>query len=83
MLEAIGQDIVSLQTILPNGSTKKCNTLDVPKLSYHLLSVSKASKAGYLTTFDQPGCPIKNSNQKVIAAATRVGSLDCRAAEHC
>ncbi len=46
MLEA---SAVSLQMLLPDGNTKRCNLKDVllvPKLSHNLLSVSKASELG-------------------------------------
>ncbi len=49
--------------------------LYVPKLSYSLLSVSKASNAGKTTVFDRSGCKILNEQKKVIAFATRVGNL--------
>ena len=48
-LEAVGQGIVTLETRLPSGKTKRCNlnnVLCVPKLAYNLLSVPKVSAAG-------------------------------------
>ena len=51
------------------------------KLSYNLLSVSKAAEAGKTAKFNEAGCRIFGTNKKLIAAATRVGSLyylDCR-----
>ena len=42
----------------------------VPKPSYNLLSVSKASEAGMTTRFDNSGCEIVNKDKKVIAFAT-------------
>ena len=47
----------------------------MPDLSYNLLSVSKAAKAGKVVKFTETGCEILDSNKKVIAVATRVGSL--------
>ena len=44
-LEGTAEGTVKLETLLPDGSTKICrleNILLVPKLSYSLLSVSKA-----------------------------------------
>ena len=64
--------------MLPDGSTNKCtltNVLYIPKLSYSLLSVSKASSAGKTTKFDKKGREIVNEQKKVIAFATRVGNL--------
>ena len=63
-----------LETPLPD-------VLLVPKLSYSLLSVSKASSAGKITKFDKAGCEILNEQKKVIAFATRVGNL--YHLEHC
>ena len=47
----------------------------MPDLSYNLLSVSKAAKAGKVVKFTETGCEILDSNKKVIAVATRVESL--------
>ena len=83
-LEGTAEGTVRLETLLPDGSTTKCrldNVLFVPKLSYSLLSVSKASSAGKTTKFDQSGCEILNKQRKVIAFATRVGNL--YHLEHC
>ena len=46
--------------------------LYIPKLSYNLLSVSKASEAGTSAKFDNYGCEILNGDNKVIASAARV-----------
>ena len=75
---------VKLETLLPDRSTKECrlnNVLLVPKLSYSLLSVSKASTAGKTTKFDTTGCEIINEQGKVIGFAMRVGNL--YHLEHC
>jgi len=37
--------------------------------------VSKAAKAGKVVKFIETGCEILDSNKKVIAVATKVGSL--------
>ena len=37
--------------------------------------MSKAAKAGKVVKFSETGCEILDSNKKVIAVATRVGSL--------
>ena len=83
-LEATAEGTVRLETLLPDGSTKECrlnNVLFVPKLSYSLLSVSKAALAGKVTKFDKVGCEILNEEEKVIGFATRVGNL--YHLEHC
>ena len=77
-LKGTAEGTVKLETLLPNGSTKICrleNVLLVPKLSFSLLSVSKASSAGKVTRFDKSGCEILNERKEVIAFATRVGNL--------
>ena len=74
-LKAVGRGTVSLIIKLPGGRLKRCpvkNALHIPDLSYNLISVSKASKSGNMTKFDESGCQIVNS---VIATATRCGSL--------
>lgn len=84
LLDGIAEGTVKLETLLPDGKTKNCkmeNVLFVPKLSYSLLSVSKASNAGKTTVFDRSGCQILNEQKKVIAFATRVGNL--YNLEHC
>jgi len=83
-LEATGQGVVALEMKLPAGKTRRCKLHDVlfvPKLSYNLLSVSKAAEAGKMAEFNKAGCQILDANKKLIAAATRVGSLyylDCQ-----
>ena len=80
-LEGTAIGTVKLETLLPDGSTKRCilnNVLLVPKLSYSLLSVSKASEAGKTTRYNKSGCEIL---KKVVAFATRVGNLYYL--EHC
>ena len=68
---------------LPDGMTKTCKVNDVlyvPKLSYNLLSVPKATKSGKTAKFNESGCRISDAKGKLIATGTRVGSLyylDC------
>jgi len=79
-LEATGQGVVALEMKLPDGKTRRCKLHDVlfvPKLSYNLLSVSKAAETGKMAEFNKAGCQILDANKKLIAAATRVGSLYC------
>ena len=78
VLEATAEGTVPLQMLLPGGSTKTCSlkrVLLIPKLSYNLLSISKASDAGKMVKFDESGCKILNANGKCIAFATKMGSL--------
>ena len=79
-LQATAKGTVTLEMLLPDGSTKRCKLNDVllvPTLSHSLLSVSKASEAGKVTRFDNSGCEILNERNQVIAFATRVGNLYC------
>ena len=77
-LEATGRGTVALEMKLPDGTTKVCKLNDVlyvPKLSYNLLSVSKATKSGKTAKFSETGCRILDTKRKLIATGTRVGSL--------
>ena len=56
----------------------KCKLMDVlyvPKLSYNLLSVSKATEAAATTEFNEQGCQIYNGSNKLIAVAKKTGIL--------
>ena len=77
-LDGTGIGVVKIETLLPDGNTQMCRlekVLYVPDLSYNLLSVSKATEAGNTTNFSGPGCEIVNRKGKVVAFATKVGSL--------
>ena len=77
-LEAVGQGTVYLTVNLPKGKTcqrKLHDVLYVPRLSYSLLSVSKVTDAGKTTEFDDVHCRIIGDGRKVLAMATKVGSL--------
>lgn len=67
-----------IETLLSNGNSLICRlekVLYVPKLSYNLLSVSKAAEVGNTTNFSGTGCEIVDRKGKVTAFATKVGSL--------
>ena len=76
-LKATGRGTVIL--ILESGSLRrKCkfnDVLYVSELTYNLLSVSKAVDKGISFTFSENECVIKDSQQKLITTATKVGSL--------
>ena len=62
-LEGLAEGTVKLDMILPDRNTQKCklnNVLYVPKLSYSLLSVSKASEAKKTKKIDKSWCKILN-----------------------
>ena len=87
-LQAVGRGVVPLMMKLPSGVTRKCNMQDVlyvPALSYNLMSVSQAAERGKVTEFNSSGCQIRGSDRRLIANATRVGSLyylDCEVGQH-
>ena len=77
-LTAVGRGDVVLDMILPNVESKACTLHDVlyvPKLSYNLLSVAKASQKGKIVKFTMSACYILNKEHKMVAKATKVGSL--------
>ena len=55
ILQGTAEGIVTLETLLPDSNSKMCRVLVV---SYNLLSVSKAFKAGKTTKFDNNGYEI-------------------------
>ena len=78
VLDATHQGTISLEMLLPDGRTKDVklkNVLYVPKLSFNLISVSRASELGKTTKFTKTGCEILNKKGEVIAFATRAGNL--------
>ena len=57
---------------------KECvlyNVLYVPQLSYNLFSVSRATEMGKTISFDKTSCRVYNANEKLIAVASKIGSL--------
>ena len=69
VLEATGQGNVSLKIRLSFGKIKwciSCNILNVPKLAYNLLSITKASEAGKVVKFDNAGCKIVNKSNELL-----------------
>ena len=51
------------------------DVLYIPKLSYNLLSVAKASQRGKIVKFTRSACYILNKEHKMVAKATTIGSL--------
>ena len=77
-LQATGKGNISLEMKLPSDISKRCNLQDVllvPKLSYNLLSVSKAAEAGKIIEFDKSGCQVLDTKKKLIPTGNRAGSL--------
>ena len=76
-LNAIGRGTGELMMNLPKGK-RRCKlygVLFVPSLSYNLLSISKISKMRKVAKFSESGCQITNSENKLIACASKCGSL--------
>ena len=77
ILQATGRGTVVL--MMRTGQlTRKCKLQDVllvPKLTYNLLSVSKAVEKGIKVIFNVRGCVIEDQNQKLITVADKLGSL--------
>ncbi len=77
-LTATARGDVVLEMLLPNGQSKSCTlheVLYVPKLSYNLISVAKASRKGKTIKFTTSACYMLDKGHKLIAKATKVGSL--------
>ena len=77
-VEATGRGTIVLELTKVGGKASRCKLHEVlymPDLSYNPLSVAKAAKSGKVVKFTETGCEILDSNKKVIAVATRVGSL--------
>ncbi|KAK3747962.1 hypothetical protein QZH41_007086 [Actinostola sp. cb2023] len=78
VLNATARGTVTLYTVLRGGNEKRCNLKDVlfvPKLSYSLLSVPKATGAGLKVSFDKSECKIVRADGATIAVGKKVGSL--------
>ena len=50
-------------------------TLYVPKLSYNLLSVSKATRSGKSFTFTESCCHLLDEKRNVVATGSKVGNM--------
>ena len=75
---AVRRGEVVLDMVIPNGESKSCTLHDVlyvPKLSYNLLSVAKASQKGKVVKFTKSVCYMLDKRNKMVAKATKIGSL--------
>ena len=87
-LDVIGRGTVALVMKLLGGKKQRCKlweVLFVLDLLYSLLSVSKVSEAGKMTKSSESGFQIVNVNNKLIACASRCGSLymlECECCDH-
>ena len=82
-LKAEGSGTITLEVDKSDRKQETCTLKDVlyvPDLSYNLLSVSRATKAGKTVDFSEAGCEIVDGSQRLIATGSREGSLyflDC------
>ena len=77
-VEATGRGTVTLKATSMDGQASRCKlheVLYVPDLSYNLISEYKKAKAGKMIEFSETSCQLLDPNRKLIAVATRVGSL--------
>ena len=77
-LIATGRGKVVLVMVLPNNESESCTLHDVlyvPKLAYNLISVTKVSQTGKVVKFTKLACYVLDKNHKIVAKATRIGSL--------
>ena len=77
-VEATGRGTVAFEVTSMDGQASRCKLHKVlyePNLSYNLISESKKARAGKMIDFSDTGCQILDPNRKLIAVATRVGSL--------
>ena len=77
-VKACGKGNIRLKVEVSEGMNKNCmlyGVLYVPDLSYNLVSVAKAVKAGMLVLFEGNKCKVVNNKSIVIATATKIGNL--------
>lgn len=78
VLNATARGTVILYTVLSDEKEKRCylqDVLFVPKLSYSLLSVPKATGAGLKVSFDDSECMIVRPDGETIAVGKKIGDL--------
>ena len=77
-LTAVAQGTVKVLMKYGHQGSRKCilhDVLYIPELSYNLLSVSKAVERGNSIKFGKSSCIIRDSNNKPIAVAEKIGGL--------
>ena len=77
-LAATGEGKVTLSLQLPGDKVIKCTlekVLYVPKLAHNLISVSHIVQSGKTTKFLAKYCEIRNSENKLVAIGSKIGSL--------
>ena len=69
---------VDLNVRMSDEKQQRCRlfeTLYVPKLSYNLLSVSKATRSGKSFTFTESCCNLLDEKRNVVATGSKVGNM--------
>ena len=69
---------VDLNVRVSDEKQQRCRlfeTLYIPKLSYNLLSVSKATRSGKSFTFTESCCHLLGEKRNVVATSSKVGNV--------
>ena len=77
-VKAFGIGTVDLNVIVSDEKQQRCRLFEtqyVPKLSYNLLSVSKATRSGKSFTFTETCCHLLDEKQNVVATGSKVGNM--------
>ena len=77
-VKAFGTGTVDLNVRVSDEKQQRCRlieTLYVPKLSYNLLSVSKATRSGKLFTFTESCCHLLDEKRNIVATGSKVGNM--------
>ena len=77
-VKAFGTGTVDLNVRVSDEKQQRCTlfeTLFVSKLSYNLLSVSKATRSGKSFTFTESCCHLLDEKRNVVATGSKVGNV--------
>ena len=77
-VKAFGIGTVDLNVRVSDEKQQRCRlfeTLYVPKLSYNLLSVSKATTSGKSFTFTESCCHLLDEKRNVVVTGSKVGNM--------
>ena len=77
-VKAFGIGTVDLNPRVSDEKQERCRlfeTLCVPKLSYNLLSVFKATRSGKSFTFTESCCHLLDEKRNVVATGSKVGNM--------
>ena len=77
-VKAFGIGTVDLNVRVSDEKQQKCRLFEilyVPKLSYNLLSVSKATRSGKSFIFTESRCHLLDEKRNVVATGSKVGNM--------